>query len=40
MNLGNLYGQRRDYKQAIQHYLKVLEISPHNPTNKKYEISK
>lgn len=24
MNLGNLYGQKRDYKQAIVHYLKVL----------------
>lgn len=33
MNIGNLWGQRRDYKQAITHYLKVLELSPYNPVN-------
>lgn len=40
MNLGNLYGQKKDYKQAIVHYLKVLELSPHNPNTKKYDIPK
>jgi len=24
MNLGNLYGQKRDYKEAIVYYLKAL----------------
>jgi hypothetical protein len=32
MNLGNLYAQKREYTKAIEHYLQVIEISPHrNP---------
>ena len=32
MNLGNLEGQRRDYKGAIVHYLNVIKNSPHGET--------
>lgn len=34
MNLGNMYGQKRDYKQAIVYYEKALLASPYNPNNK------
>lgn len=34
MNLGNLYGQKRNYEESIKHYLKAIEISPHNIANK------
>lgn len=40
MNLGNLYGQKRDYKQAIVHYANALQISPHNPANNKFSLPK
>ena len=33
MNLGNLWGQRRDYKKAIEQYERVLQVSPYNPDN-------
>lgn len=29
MNLGNFYAQKKDYKSAIEHYQKVIDISPH-----------
>ena len=29
MNLGNLFGQKRDYKQSIVHYLNVIKESPY-----------
>lgn len=38
MNLGNLYGQRRNYQESIKHYLKAIEISPHNPANKDKDL--
>lgn len=28
MNWGNYYGQKRDYKKAIEYYQKTLEMSP------------
>lgn len=36
-NLGNLYAQKKDYKKALDHYLKVIETSPHN---QKFDLSK
>ena len=33
MNMGNLWGQRREYRKAIEYYEKVLEVSPYNPAN-------
>lgn len=35
MNIGNLYGQKKDYKKAIEYYEKVLAVTPHNPDNPK-----
>lgn len=35
MNIGNLYGQKKDYKKAIEYYEKVIATSPHNPSNSK-----
>lgn len=29
MNIGNLHAQHKDYRKAIEHYEKVLELSPH-----------
>jgi tetratricopeptide (TPR) repeat protein len=29
MNMGNLWAQRKDYQKAIEHYEKVIELSPH-----------
>lgn len=33
MNLGNLYGQKRDYQKSIVHYLNVIRESPHGQKN-------
>lgn len=40
MNIGNVYGQKRDYKRAIEYYVQAIEKSPHNPINSKIEIPK
>lgn len=29
MNIGNLFGQMKDYKQSIVHYLNVIKESPY-----------
>ena len=29
MNLGNLYAAKKDYQKAIEHYQKVIDLSPH-----------
>lgn len=38
MNLGNLWGQRRDYKRAIEHYARAIEESPYNPKNAEFAL--
>lgn len=33
MNIGNFYGQKRDYHNAIKFYEQVINVSPHDKNN-------